>query len=193
MLPPTTLSGGKGLWGKINISSSPPEHLQLRVRNSYGCQSTSLLITAVSSSCQPSPHINPLFPSRPWGTGEDGSARMCTPGTSLSSPPFAADQVPFAGNSIPANHPLVPDPAVAGKCLRHLFNPQIVGKGNRTRRDGRVDEDKEKPAGLLPTLRGTWMGVGCSQLACFLRCCSWGRDPRTHEPPVGPMTDAPWG
>lgn len=193
MLPPTTLSGGEGLWGKINISSSPPEHLQLRVRNSYGMPEHFPTHHSCVQLLPAFPTHKSSLPLQALGTGEDGSARMCTPGTSLSSPPFAADQVPFAGNSIPANHPLVPDPAVAGKCLRHLFNPQIVGKGNRTRRDGRVDEDREKPAGLLPTLRGTWMGVGCSQLACFLRCCSWGHDPRTHEPPVGPMTDAPWG
>lgn len=134
-------------------------------------------------------HKSSLFPSRPWENGGDESTRMCTPGTSLSSPPLAADQ----GKNIPANHPSVPDPAGTGKCLHHLLNPQIVGRGNRTRRNGRVDEDREKPAGLLPTLRGMWMGVGCSRLACFPRCCSGGHDPRMHEPLVGPMTDAPWG
>lgn len=156
-----------------------------------GCQSTSLLITAVSSSCQPSPHVNPLFPSGPWENREDGRARMCTPGTSLSSPPFAADPGFEKHPCKPLDQCQIPQALGSASIISltlRLWGEEIGQEGM-----GGWMKTEEKTAGLLPTLRGTWMGVGCPQLACFPRCCSGGHDPRMHEPLVGPMTDAPWG
>lgn len=177
--------------GRMYISKSSPEHLPLHVKNNNGMPEHFPYSSQLCPAPVSLPHKQIL--SSPPGSRRMG--RMGVPGyahLALLCPPLLLQQTEGT-----ASLQTIPQCWIqqgsTGKCLHHLFNPQIVGRGNRTRRDERVDEDRGKPAGLLPTLRGTWMGVGCPRLACFPRCCSWGHDPRTCEPLVGPMTDAPWG
>lgn len=107
-----------------------------------------LLITAVSSSSQPSPHIYCLFPQGPGGIGENGGTRVCTPGTHLSSSPFAVNQ----GNSILGNHPLGLDLSshwvVPPSSLYHTdLREKKQGRG--ASREGGMEERKRTEKNLL--------------------------------------------
>lgn len=122
------------------ISNSPPEHLQME------CQSTSLLITAVSCSCQPSPQINPLLPS---SSGRMG--RMGTPGCARLAlcPPLLLQQT--EGRASLQTIPLCRIQQEQGSAsitpLTHRWWGEEIGQG-----------DREKPSVLLPRLRGMWEG-----------------------------------
>lgn len=141
------------------ISNSPSEHLQLSVRNSNGMPEhfpthhSHVQLLSAFPTHKSSVSLQALGECGGWECQDVHTWHF------FVLPSFAADQ----GNNIPANSPSQPDPAGAGKCLHHLFNPQIVGRENMTRRDGRVDEDREKPSRehgwggmfltcLLPTL-----------------------------------------